>query len=75
MLLTIFAFILHSATLLHPIWHKCLHSDTVLHPIWRQCLHSDTFLHPIWRQSGVVGVHREKTQRWIVLKRTAIAGF
>ena len=47
MLLTIFAFILHSATLLHPIW----------------------------RQSGVVGVHREKTQRWIVLKRTAIAGF
>jgi hypothetical protein len=46
-----------------------------LHPIWHKCLHYNTFLHPIWRQSGVVGVHREKTQRWIVLKRTAIAGF
>ena len=58
MLLTIFAFILHSATLLHPIW--------------RQCLHSDTFLHPIWRQNAVDTTLGKKWQRWIVLKRTAI---
>ena len=52
-----------------------LHTDPFEHRI----LASESALYYLFarfsRQNAVVGVHREKKQRRIVLKRTAVAGF